>query len=250
MGDTDGRGDPPVSCSPGRGSTDGTIRRGNAPVHWLAEAGVGSGEGRRRMVAEPATPAPVPQPPPTAPVAPATTVPSVAPAPSVAPEAPAASALPLAPAPSVASALSWRRVLATTTGLCVARRMPPAGAGRRPRPGRPHFGRPGSGRPGSGRPGSGRSSSGWPGPGRPRAGRPLPGRPRLGRPRTGWPRAGWPRAGRPGPGRNAGVRFRWPARLLRRPKVSVLDSADGQAELSIEFAAPDPLGLLTGGARG
>jgi len=33
-------------------------------------------------------------------------------------------------------------------------------------------------------------------------------------------------------------------------QVSVLDRAGGQAELSIESAAPDPLGLLTGGARG
>jgi hypothetical protein len=33
-------------------------------------------------------------------------------------------------------------------------------------------------------------------------------------------------------------------------QVSVLDPAGGQAEISIEFAAPGPLGLLAGGAHG
>lgn len=33
-------------------------------------------------------------------------------------------------------------------------------------------------------------------------------------------------------------------------QVSVLDMAGGQAEFSIEFAAPGPLGLLAGGAHG
>src|SRR5579864_8209333 len=105
-------------------------------VHELVEAGVGSGEGRRRTVAEPATPVRVPQPP-TAPVAP------VAQVPPVAQVAPVASVPPVAPAVP-----SWRQVLATTIGLWVARRLPLAGAGRRPASGRPHPGGPGPGRHG------------------------------------------------------------------------------------------------------
>ena len=91
-GETDGRGDPPASTFPGQRSTDGTIRRGSAPVHGLAEAGVGSGEGSRPAAAGPATSAAVPRMPPKA------------------------------PAPS------WRRVLATTIGLWVSRRLPSVGA--------------------------------------------------------------------------------------------------------------------------
>jgi hypothetical protein len=55
----------------------------------------------------------------------------------------------VASVPLVAPAVpSWRRVLATTIGLWVARRLPLAGAGRRPASGRPRPGGPGPGRRG------------------------------------------------------------------------------------------------------
>jgi hypothetical protein len=101
IGETDGRGDPPASTFPGQRSTDRTIGRGSAPVHGWAEAGVGSGEGGRRAAAGPATSVAVPRMSPTA------------------------------PAPS------WRRVLATTIGLWVSRRLPTVGARWWPGAGRP-----------------------------------------------------------------------------------------------------------------
>jgi hypothetical protein len=169
MGETDGRGDPPASTFPGQRSTDRTIRRGSAPVHGLAEAGVGSGEGSRRAAAGPATSAAVPQLPPRA------------------------------PAPS------WRRVLATTIGLWVSRRLPSVGARWWPSTGRP-----------------GSTQFRWPArpPRRPSARS-------LGRPIlfvalmvTAWPSSGSPERLRPPPGHRFG-----PARSRRKLATAQPDPA-------------------------